>query len=81
MQGIGFRQHDNLFQVVNNDRSSRTMLTEYFCMNRQQKEDPKYLYHEFPEHFVWDAQDHFWNKRQRGLCIGRIVSANPAEGE
>ncbi|CAL5441876.1 unnamed protein product [Camellia sinensis] len=41
----------------------------------------KYLYKEFPEHFVWWQQDRMWTERKKGNVIGRIVIAHPAQGE
>lgn len=33
-----FRKYDNLARIINDDSSSRTMLTEYFRMNQTNKE-------------------------------------------
>jgi hypothetical protein len=42
------------------------------------------LYRDFPEFYTWQAQGKVWQNRVRRDTlrqIGRIVSANPAEGE
>ncbi|KAL0295330.1 UNVERIFIED_CONTAM: hypothetical protein Scaly_3106200 [Sesamum calycinum] len=41
----------------------------------------KYLYREFPEHYVWDKQDRCWRERKKRDVIGRISGVNPIEGE
>ncbi|KAG5544393.1 hypothetical protein RHGRI_016971 [Rhododendron griersonianum] len=39
------------------------------------------LYKNFPEHFVWTASSRTWTERKQQEVIGRIVTANPTEGE
>ena len=41
----------------------------------------KFLYKEFPEHYVWDKQLRIWKERKKGIAISRIVEANPREEE
>ncbi|KAL4590838.1 hypothetical protein LXL04_003781 [Taraxacum kok-saghyz] len=41
----------------------------------------KYLYKEFPTYFTWNPSKRCWNQRKKGAMRGRLVSANPAEGE
>ncbi|KAK2998753.1 hypothetical protein RJ639_023771 [Escallonia herrerae] len=45
------------------------------------KDGPRYLYSEFPEHYVWNDGSRTWEPRHQRFSIGRIVCANPAEGE
>jgi len=54
---------------------------QFFTWNSQSTDSKKYLYSEFPEHFVWDEKKKEWKPRQRGISIGRIAYADPSEGE
>ncbi|XP_077226375.1 uncharacterized protein LOC143862927 [Tasmannia lanceolata] len=57
------------------------MLTEYFNMNILDVDARKYLYREFPQHYVWDGSSHLWTKRKKQKAIGRIRSVNPSKGD
>ena len=62
--------------------SDMTILTEYFKMNTVDNYARKLLYREFPEHYRWIKSGKVWQRRkQNGRQIGRIIYANPAEGE
>ena len=76
-----FKNSDDLSNVISNDFVAKTMLTEYFTTNKANNAAAKYLYNEFPEYFVWDQQKKIWNPRKQGHVIGRVVVANPTEGE
>jgi hypothetical protein len=78
---VAFKADDNLKDVVDKPSSSRTMLTEYFEMNRKNPYARQWLYRDFPEHFRWDASKKRWYKRKQRPQIGRIVYAHPAEEE
>ncbi|XP_066354808.1 uncharacterized protein [Miscanthus floridulus] len=40
------------------------------------------LYRDFPEHFTWQSNGKFWQKRKNSIFqVGRVISAHPAEGE
>ncbi|XP_076919580.1 uncharacterized protein LOC143580443 [Bidens hawaiensis] len=41
----------------------------------------QYFYKDFPKHFTWNGGSRRWNRRKQRPQRGRIVSANPAEGE
>ncbi|XP_062230350.1 uncharacterized protein LOC133928088 [Phragmites australis] len=81
MQLVSYRATDNLNDVVNREKSKRSMLTEYFKMNLVDSKARKLLYKEFPEHFRWIKSDKRWQARVKRPQVGRIVYANPAEGE
>ncbi|XP_077985123.1 uncharacterized protein LOC144439763 [Glandiceps talaboti] len=38
-------------------------------------------YHNFPEHFTWNATSSEWKPRKQRHAIGRLYQANPTEGE
>ncbi|KAL2512220.1 ATP-dependent DNA helicase [Abeliophyllum distichum] len=80
-QLVTYRSYDNLQKVIGRDHAQKTMLTEYFNMNLVSDVTKRILYREFPQYFVWDARDKCWTDRKKGHVIGRIVSANPLEGE
>ncbi|XP_024990507.1 uncharacterized protein LOC112524786 [Cynara cardunculus var. scolymus] len=41
----------------------------------------QYLYKDFPKYYTWNASSCKWNPRKQGSMRGRLVHANPAEGE
>ncbi|KAK2995876.1 hypothetical protein RJ640_029601 [Escallonia rubra] len=45
------------------------------------KDSPKYLYSEFPEHYVWNYGYRTWEPRHQRFSVSRIVCVNPTEGE
>ncbi|KAG5540525.1 hypothetical protein RHGRI_020666 [Rhododendron griersonianum] len=49
--------------------------------NHQRAKEKKLLYQNFPEEYVWDGQSRIWHERKQKEVIGRIVTANPREGE
>ncbi|KAG5558126.1 hypothetical protein RHGRI_008145 [Rhododendron griersonianum] len=59
------------------------MLTEFFYMNTHDKyaKSKKLFYKDFPSEFVWVARSKTWEKRKQGNVVGRIITANPTEGE
>lgn len=81
MHMVPYKSTDNLNDVVQREKSQRSMLTEYFNMNATNPDARKYLYREFAEFFIWNKSKRCWKARQRRTQIGRLVYANPAEGE
>jgi hypothetical protein len=58
------------------------MLTEWFTYNQHHPEARGILYHDFPKYFTWNVKDKCWQPRKNSAyLVGRLVSANPAEGE
>ncbi|XP_027167892.1 uncharacterized protein LOC113767888 [Coffea eugenioides] len=80
---ISFHKKTNLADLVNDVDFSKTMLTEYFYVNRTNKEvqNLKLLYKQFPEFFVWKPAKKRWSRRKQRRVIGRLVSVSPTEGE
>jgi len=82
MQSVPCEESENLEDVVRHAGSDMTILTEYFKMNTVDSYARKLLYREFPEHYRWIKSGKVWQRRkQNGRQIGRIIYANPAEGE
>ncbi|XP_027158647.1 uncharacterized protein LOC113760290 [Coffea eugenioides] len=82
-QSISFAENQTLDDVLANERNSRTMLTEFFSMNRTNKraQDLNCLYKEFLKYFTWNEGDRIWMDRKYGEVIGRVNTAHPIEGE
>ncbi|XP_024974822.1 uncharacterized protein LOC112512927 [Cynara cardunculus var. scolymus] len=57
------------------------MLTAFFDRNKEDEGARQHLYKDFPKHYTWNASARRWNQRKQGSMIGRLVYANPAEGE
>ncbi|KAK2969176.1 hypothetical protein RJ640_027626, partial [Escallonia rubra] len=81
LQSVVLHETDDLVHLASDNRTSRTMLTEFFRINQLNKDGPKYLYSEFPEHYVWNYGYRTWEPRHQRFSVGRIVCANPIEGE
>ncbi|XP_021995720.1 uncharacterized protein LOC110892890 [Helianthus annuus] len=80
-QMVRFRDDDLMSNIVDRERDKRTMLTAFFERNRIDETARVYLYKDFPKHFTWNGSTRRWNPRGGKKQRGRIVSANPAEGE
>ncbi|XP_019262967.1 PREDICTED: uncharacterized protein LOC109240748 [Nicotiana attenuata] len=82
-QFISFRSSANIDTLVKNLLIKRTMLTQFFEMNRTNAEaiDLNLLYREFLEHFVWSSTERMWTPRKQRRAIGRVVTCHPTEGE
>ncbi|XP_019156692.1 PREDICTED: uncharacterized protein LOC109153274 [Ipomoea nil] len=82
-QYMRFDNKQDLIHLVDNQFSSKTMLTEFFFMNMTDETAKRLnlLYLEFPEFFVWVNRDKQWYPRKKREVIGRLVSVNPIEGE
>nr|XP_016457896.1 PREDICTED: uncharacterized protein LOC107781671 [Nicotiana tabacum] len=82
-QLVSFKKNMNVNTIVNNTMIKKTMLTEFFYMNKADKNATKLnlLYIEFPEYFVWSSSNKFWTLRQRCCVVGRFVTCHLIEGE
>ncbi|XP_022853255.1 uncharacterized protein LOC111374750 [Olea europaea var. sylvestris] len=76
-----YNESDDLSKVINREFIHRTMLTEFFKMNISDEKARNLLYKEFPTYFVWNAFMRIWTPRKKKNVMGRIVAANPSEGE
>ncbi|XP_027171551.1 uncharacterized protein LOC113771129 [Coffea eugenioides] len=82
-QLITFNKNSDLLQLMRKIDFSKTMLTEFFKMNKANgtAKTLKCIYREFPEHFVWSFKFKAWTERKRKRAIGRLVTVSPHEGE
>ena len=81
MHRVAFNAQADLNNVVTFKKASKSMLTEYFKANQEHPWARHILYKNFPRSFTWQQQKKSWKPRVESFQIGRIVSANPAEGE
>ena len=80
MQSVYFSEGNELDTL---DRASTkdTTLTSWFKLNRDSSDARVYLYHDIPNHFVFD-RDNKWKCRQQGeRVIGRMYSVSPRDTE
>ena len=77
-----FYKHQNISDVLNDDNTSKTMLTQFFALNCQDPHSRSYLYREIPQHYCWhNKQKEWYPRRSRKKVIGRIYTVSPSEGE
>nr|XP_045088631.1 uncharacterized protein LOC120973325 [Aegilops tauschii subsp. strangulata] len=81
MHRVAFNAQADLKNVVASENNSKSMLTEYFKANQEHPQARHILYKDFPGSFTWQKKKKFWKPRVERFQIGRIVSANPAEGD
>lgn len=80
-QRIVYPEKSNLQNIISRDGIEKTMLTEYFEMNKRCPEARKLTYAQFPSKFVWYSDEKMWKPRQQGFNIGRIVNIHPTAGD
>jgi hypothetical protein len=68
-------------QIADRAANARSTLMAFFEYNATHEDGRQYLYHEFPQHFVWVAKTRMWKPRERGYSIGRIYHCSPVSGE
>jgi len=82
-QFVSFKSTESVNRILNNPMIKKTMLTEFFYMNRTNEHalNMKLLYKEFPQHFVWSSRDKMWTRRKKRDVIGSVVTCHVTEGE
>ncbi|KAI5402735.1 hypothetical protein KIW84_050366 [Lathyrus oleraceus] len=79
---VRFYDHQQIAYVLNNERNSKTMLTQFFALNLRDPHARKYMYREIPEHYCWNKRDMEWHhRRSTRKVIGRIYTVSPSEGD
>ncbi|CAN1250924.1 ATP-dependent DNA helicase PIF1 [Linum perenne] len=72
----------NVFNgILNRPDIGKTMLTEWFTLNRTCPSARKYTYSEITHAFTWDKQASYWVPRKKGFAIGRVRSIPPRGGD
>jgi len=79
-QAVYFAEHEDIDLIREQIEGSMTTLMAFFAYNERNEDGRIFLYHEFPEHFVY-VRKVGWKKRQRGTAVGRMYSASPFMGE
>ncbi|CAN0912559.1 hypothetical protein LINGRAHAP2_LOCUS27427 [Linum grandiflorum] len=80
-QVIAFEEGQPVSSIVNKPDVSKTMLTEWFTLNRMYPSARTYTYPEIPQAFKWDKQCSQWVPRQRGFVLGRVACVPPRTGD
>ncbi|PPQ82287.1 hypothetical protein CVT25_008437 [Psilocybe cyanescens] len=82
---VVFNPHDNIQAVLECGAHQRTTLTAFFEANADSsplgEEARKYIYQEFPQHFVYDSNKKKWKLRKKGFALGRMYFIKPTAGE
>ena len=84
MHMVSFHRREGIQRVLDRPGVDKSMLIAYFEKNKTDETARGILYRDFPEFYTWQAHGKVWQNRVRRDTlrqIGRIVSANPAEGE
>ncbi|XP_066367892.1 uncharacterized protein [Miscanthus floridulus] len=82
MHMVAFHKREKVERIVNRPGVEESMLAAYLDANRDHEEARGILYRDFPEHFTWQSDGKFWQKRKNSVFqVGRVISARPAEGE
>ena len=63
-QFVSFKNNQTVDQIINNPMIKKTMLTEFFLMNKINNDaiNLNLLYKEFPQHFVWSSSYKMWSR-------------------
>ncbi|GJW18900.1 helicase-like protein [Tanacetum coccineum] len=80
-QFVRFREDDVLTDILERERNKRSMLTAFFELNKTDTNVRQYLYRDIPRYYTWNKSTRVWQRRKQEKMRGRIVSANPAEGD
>jgi hypothetical protein len=80
-QPVYFPEDVTQFEIRQILGNSKSMLTAYFHYYEIHPNVPKYLYQDFPEHFVRKQKNKCWEPRKRSFAIGRIPYCSPTCGD
>nr|GEV12946.1 ATP-dependent DNA helicase PIF1-like [Tanacetum cinerariifolium] len=78
---VTFEEDAVLTDILEKERNKRSMLTAFFELNQTDTEAGQYLYKDILKFYTWNKSTRKWNRRKQGKMRGRMVSANPVEGE
>ena len=65
-QPVTFPEKSSLHSVMKNKALQKTMLTEFFSMNKYDNhaKNLNCMYAQFPEYFKWNQQSKIWEQRK-----------------
>ncbi|KAM0902849.1 hypothetical protein ACQ4PT_019101 [Festuca glaucescens] len=81
MNIVTYPEDADLGDIVQNDNYRKSMLTEWFAMNRLHLECRELTYCEFPTKYTWYSDGRRWVRRAHGFMLGRIQHVSPSTGE
>ncbi|XP_016206045.1 uncharacterized protein LOC107646372 [Arachis ipaensis] len=62
---VSFYDHQTIPEILNDDYFSRTMLTEFFALNREEDQQSRHLlYRKIPEYYTWHNKEKEWRQRK-----------------
>nr|GEW30196.1 ATP-dependent DNA helicase PIF1 [Tanacetum cinerariifolium] len=63
-QQVTFREDDDLTEVIERERTKRSMLTTFFECNRVDHNARSLLYKDFPRRYVWNKGSRHWSPKK-----------------
>jgi hypothetical protein len=82
MNSIVYPAKRSLVDIVDDPRSRKSTLTEWFSANKIYPNARELTYIEFPTKWVWDKKEKHWHsRRSTAKKIGRAIYINPSCGE
>lgn len=76
-----FQHNDTEEQLQQRLDNAESTLTAFFAYNLANEDGRQYLYHEFPQYFVFEKSTKRWHRRKKQFSIGRMYHCNPFNGE
>nr|GEV23804.1 hypothetical protein [Tanacetum cinerariifolium] len=80
-EDMWFTEDDELTDILERKRNKRSMLIAFFELNRTDTQARQYLYKDIPKYYTWNKSTRKWIRKKHGQMRGRMVFANPVEGE
>lgn len=80
-QNVVFTANNTSQEILNRIQNKVTKLMAYFNYYHDNPDSTKYLYQEFPQHFVWINKTQKWKPRKQQFALGRMYFVPPREGE
>eukprot|EP00798_Chlamydomonas_sp_ICE-L_P013350 gene13350-19192_t len=84
---VTFEDTSIIDQVVASEQPQST-LTAWFKLNQDDQNARQHLYHDIPQHYVFNTKEKLWTKRQRQgpmriplPTVGRMYFVHPSAGE
>lgn len=81
MNFITVREDTNLGDIVDDEASQMSSLTQWFVANQQSSSGHDLTYCQFPNRYTWDGTSKLWTVRRRGFKLGRLRYVHPSAGE
>nr|GEX03722.1 hypothetical protein [Tanacetum cinerariifolium] len=80
-QFVRFTEDDVLTVILERERNKGSMLIAFFELNKRDTNVRQYLYRDIPRYYTWNKITRMWKRLKQGKMRGRMVFANPIEGE